>query len=104
MVKNRKRKKWNDEDMVSAMNAVEKKEMTIYSAAARFSVPRKTLDDRIKELVKHSTSPGPVTALTLEQEEALVSYLFCMADHGYPLTRTMVKAYGWAIAKKSGSG
>ena len=27
-----------------------------------------------------------------------------MADHGYPLTRTIVKAYGWAIAKKSGNG
>ncbi len=26
-----------------------------------------------------------------------------MADHGYPLTRTMVKAYGYAIAKKSGN-
>ena len=94
MIKNRKRKKWNDEDMVSAMNTVEKKEMTVYSAAARFSVPRKTLDDRIKGRVKHSTSPGPATALTLEQEEALVSYLFYMADHGYPLTLTMVKAYG----------
>ena len=104
MVKNRKRKKWNNEDMVSAMNAVEKKETTIYSAAARFSVPRKTLDDRIKGRFKHGTSPGPVTALTLEQEEALFSYLFYIADHGYPLTRTMVKAYGWAIAKKSGNG
>ena len=60
--------------MVSAMNAVEKKEMTIYSAAARFSAPRKTLDDRIKGHVKRGTSPGPVTAL--EQEEALVSYFF----------------------------
>ena len=104
MVKNRKRKKWNNEDMVSAINAVEKKEMTIYSAAARSSVPRKTLDNRIKGCVKYSTSPGPVTTLTLEQEEALVSYLSYMADHGYPLTRTMVKAYGWAIAKKSGNG
>ena len=80
-----------EEDMVSAMSAVEKKEMTIYSAAARFSVPRKTLNDRIKGRVKHGTSPGPVTAFNLEQEEALVSYLFYMADHGYPLTRTMVK-------------
>ena len=68
------------------------------------SVPRKTLDDRIKECVKHGTSPGPVTALALEQDEALVSYLFYMADHGYHLTRTMVKAYGWAIGKKSGNG
>ena len=57
MVKNRKRKKWNDGDMDSAMNVVEKKEMTIYSAAARFSVPHKTLDDRIKGHVKHG-SPG----------------------------------------------
>ena len=41
MAEKKKRKKWGDEGMVSAMNAVEKKEMTIYSAAARFSVPRK---------------------------------------------------------------
>ena len=67
MVKNRKRKTWNNENMVSAMNVVEKKEMTIYSAAAMFSVPRKTLDDRIKRRAKHGTSPGPVTTLTLEQ-------------------------------------
>ncbi len=53
------------------MNAVEKKELTIYSAAARFGVPRKTLDDRIKGHVKHGISPGPKTALTPEQEEAL---------------------------------
>ena len=32
--------------------------------------------------------------LTPEQEEALVSYLLYMADHNYPLTLTMVKAYG----------
>ena len=86
MAEKKKRKKWGDEDMVSAMNAVEKKEMTIYSGAARFSVPRKTLDDRMKGHVKHGTNPGPRTVLTPEQEEALVSYLSYMADHGYPLT------------------
>ena len=58
----------------------------------------------MKGHVKHGTNPGPCTVLTPEQEEALVSYLFYMADHGYPLTRTMVKAYGWAIAKRSGNG
>ena len=101
MAEKKKRKKWGDEDMVSPMNAVEKKEMTVYSAAARFSVPRKTLDDRMKGHVKHGTNPSPRTVLTPEQEEALVSYLFYMADH---VTRTMVKAYGWAIAKRSGNG
>ena len=43
--------------------------MTIYSAAAGFSVPCKTLDDRIKGQVKHDTSPGPVTALTLDKRK-----------------------------------
>ena len=100
MAEKKKRKKWGDEDMVSAMNAVEKKEITIYSAAARFSVPCKMLDDRIKGHVKHGTNPGPRTVFTPEQEEVLVSYLFYMADHGYPLTQ----AYGWAIAKRSGNG
>ena len=104
MAEKTKRKLWKDEDMVSAMSAVENREMTIYSAAAKFKVPRKTLDDRVKGLVRHGTNPGPCTALTREQEDALVSYLFYMAERGYPLTRTMVKAYGWAIAKKSGNG
>ena len=27
-----------------------------------------------------------------------------MAEHGYPLAQTMVKPYGWAIAKRSGNG
>ena len=104
MAEKTKRKKWREEDMVSAMSAVKKKEMTIYSAVMKFNVPRKILDDRIKGLVRHGTKPGPRTALTPEQEDTLESYLFYMADRGYPLTRTMVKAYGWAIAKKSING
>ena len=27
-----------------------------------------------------------------------------MADRGFPLTRTMVKAFAWALAKRSGNG
>lgn len=54
--------------------------------------------------MKHGSKPGPSTALTSEQEDALEAYLFYMAKHGYPLTWTMVKAYGWAIAKRSGCG
>ena len=27
-----------------------------------------------------------------------------MADHGYPLTKSMAKAYAWAIAKRVGTG
>ena len=73
MTQKKKRKNWKDEDMISAMSAVNSKEMTIYKAVAMFNVPRKTLDDRIKGHVKHGTKPGPPTATTPEQEDALVS-------------------------------
>ena len=99
-----RRKQWEDKDMVSAISVVRKNDMTIYSAAAKFSVPRKTLDDRIKGLVKHGSKPGPSTILSAEEEQALEAYLFYMADHGYPLTKTMAKVYAWAIAKRVGTG
>ena len=96
------RRQWGDDDMKSAMSAVRNKEMTIYKAAAHFKVPRKTLDDRIKGRVKHGTNPGPSTVLSASEEASLVSYLVYMANRGFPLTRTMVKAFAWAVAKRSG--
>ena len=40
-----------------------------------FNVPRKTLDDRVKGQVVQGSNPGPPTALTSDEEGALVSYL-----------------------------
>ena len=78
--------------------AVEMNKMSITAAtAATFDVPRKTLDDRVKGRVKHGVKPGPNTVLTLEKGNALVSYLVHMANCGFPLTCTMVKAFAWAI-------
>ena len=71
----KKRKLWKDEDMLSAMEAVFEDEMTVSRAAAAFSVPRKTLDDRVKGRVEHGTLPGRNTALTEEEEKALCRYL-----------------------------
>ena len=51
-----RRKQWEDENMVSAMKAVADKKMTINAAATKFSVPRKTLDDRIKGHVQHGST------------------------------------------------
>ena len=56
----------------------------------------------MKGRVKHGTTPGPSTVLTAEEEDALQSYLIYMAQRGFPLTRTMTKAFAWAIAKRSG--
>ncbi len=88
--------------MIKAMEVVESKEKSISAAAKMFNVPRKTLDDRVKGHIKHGSKPGVCTALTFIQEKSLVNYLLYMAERGFPLTRTMVKAFALAIAKRSG--
>ena len=99
----RPRLMWKNEDMEKAIEAVKSKEKSITAASKKFNVPRKTLDDRIKDRVKHGSKPGVCTALTFVQEKSLVHYLLYMAERGFTLTRTMVKAFAWAIAKRSGS-
>ena len=88
--------------MEAAMEALKARRMTITAAATTFSVPRKTLDDIVKGLVIHGKKPGVSTVLTAKEEASLVSYLLYMAKRGFPLTKTMVKAFAWAIAKRSG--
>ena len=94
----KKRKLWKDDDMEKAMEYVEKG-MSIRGASLKCNVPRKTLEDR----VENGSHPGVKTALTKTEEDGLVSYLIDMAQRGFPLTRTMVKAFAWAIAKRSGN-
>ena len=100
--RSKQRKLWDDQDMKSAMSAVRAGQLSISAASSRFSVPRKTLDDRMKGRVAHGSKPGVSTALSLIEEDALVSYLLYMANRGFPLTRTMVKAFAWSIAKRTG--
>jgi len=73
--------------------------LTVTQAARKHNVPHETLDDRVKKKVVHGTHPGPSTVLM--SKDALGSYLVYMAQHGFPLTRTLTKALAWAIAVRS---
>ncbi len=85
------------------MDAVSSSEMTITASSRAFSVPRKTLDDRVKGHVTHDKKPVIKNVLSAEEESSLVQYLLYMAQRGFPLTRTMTKAFAWAISKRSGT-
>lgn len=61
--------------MVAAMTAADSNELTVTQAASLYSVPRKTLDNRVKKRVVHGTKPGRGTVLTLEEEKGLCNYL-----------------------------
>ena len=60
--------------MEVATKAVQEEGTTVSGASKQFSVPRKTLDDRIKGHVKHGCKPGPSTALTAKEESVLTAY------------------------------
>ena len=77
--------------------------MTVIQATKKYSysVPPKTLDERIKKKAELGSRPGPSTVLTKEEDYGLVSYLAYMAQQGFPLTRTLTKFFAWAIAVRS---
>ena len=83
--------------MIAAICAVNDHVLRITQAAKKYSVPHKTLDDQIKKRVVHGSHPGPSTVLTKE-EDALECYLIYTAERKSPLTPTLTKAIGWAIA------
>ena len=60
-------------------------------------------DDRVRGCVRHGMNPGPCTALTVEEESALTSYLLYMAERGFLLTTNMARAFAWAVLLRSGT-
>ena len=73
---------------------------SISSAARDTGVPRKTLSDKVSN--RHSKSSGGQTALSTEEELALANYCTYMAEHGFPLSITLVKSFAWQIAERVG--
>ena len=61
--------------MEAAMRAVQQEGKTVSAAAKQRSVPRKTLDVRIRGHVIHGSNPGPSTVLMAREEDDLASYL-----------------------------
>ena len=82
------------------MEAVTFNNMSVSAASREFKVPRKT---KIRGRVAHGKKSGRTTILTPAEEESLVQYLHYMGERGFPLTRTMVNAFAWAITKHSGN-
>ena len=57
------RRQWDSKNMEAAMKAVQEEGMTVSGASKQFSVPRKTLDDRVKGRVKHGFAVNLAHAL-----------------------------------------
>lgn len=94
-----KRKAYTDETLRSAIESINIGERNATQAARFYGIPRQTLVDKISN--KHEGKYGGKTALSIEDENALVGYVLYMASIGNPLTVSDVKVFAWSIGKRS---
>ncbi|KAJ8375339.1 hypothetical protein SKAU_G00059190 [Synaphobranchus kaupii] len=95
----RKNKQYSKEVLGVAVEEV-KAGASLRKTAQKYGIPHTTLADYRKNTYSHN--PHPNSALTPAEEEALLSFIFWMADHGFPITRSLVKVLAIGIIRESG--
>ena len=94
----KKRKKWSDEQMIAAMESVEKGLSGVNQAALQHGVPKTSLKNRLSGRVVHGTKPGPRPYLDKNEEKELSEFLQKCSSMGYGKTRKDVLKIAEAYA------
>ncbi|XP_042578889.1 uncharacterized protein LOC122137193 [Cyprinus carpio] len=94
-----KKKQYSKEKLKEAAEEV-KAGASLRATAKKKGIPHITLQDYIKNKYVHT--PQPNLALTPGEEEVLLSFIFWMSDHGFPVTRSLVKVLAVGIIKERG--
>ena len=87
--------------MATAVEKVQKQELSLREASRMYNVPLETLRRRVTGTVALGCRPGPKTVLTDEEETRLATYLIEMSDMGYGLTREGVMGLAYSIVEKA---
>ena len=85
-------KRWNEEEMGQALNAVAVKGVSVRRAALIYGVPKSTLGDRVSGRVQCGATCGREKYLTDEEEEDLATFIENCASVGYAKTRKQILA------------
>ncbi|KAL2087969.1 hypothetical protein ACEWY4_016797 [Coilia grayii] len=91
--------KYSEGIIKQALLALEE-EGSLRLVAAQFRIPHTTLRDWRRR--KYGHLPHPNRALLPNEEEALVSYIFWMAAHGFPITQSVALVLAIQVCKASG--
>jgi transposase-like protein len=89
--KEKKNKKWSQEQMNQAYQLVVVNKQDIAVAARECGVPRRTLGDRINGRVTLTTANGRPSALTNEEEKRIVSWCDRMNDMGFEVGQAEIE-------------
>ena len=98
-VRDKKRAKWSENDLQSAMTAVISG-CSQRLAASRFNIPRRTLRNHIYSGSTGKTL-GRKNVLTDEQERELTERILRYSEIGLPLTKPIVKSYVYDFCHKN---
>ncbi|XP_062849708.1 uncharacterized protein LOC134311989 [Trichomycterus rosablanca] len=95
---NTPRKNYTKEAVACALSELEEGG-SYRKVAIKYGIPHTTLRDYKKKRYAHN--PHPNRALTPEEEDALVTYIVWMSEHGFPVTGAVVKDLALTVIKSS---
>ncbi|CAH2083954.1 unnamed protein product [Euphydryas editha] len=92
-------KNYSEEMLLLAVDFVRNKNATSYDAEKQFGIPRRTIENRVKNI--HSDKPGPRFRLSPEEENKFVKVLIAAGDYGCPLSQLDLKLAVYDYLKKN---
>lgn len=91
---------WSQEDLSAAIKSVVDGNSSVRRASIEFSIPRKTLERRIKTGNSQKGSMGPSSVFGKENEDRLVRHILSMQKRGFPLTRDDLRIIAYHFAQQ----
>ena len=95
-------KKWREESLRKAHEAVMKGEFSVSRAAEEYGVPRSTLHDHVSGRVQVGSTSGPPRYLSALEEEEMAAFLRNCAEIGFAKSRQQVIALVQEVVNKKG--
>ncbi|CAB3221194.1 unnamed protein product [Arctia plantaginis] len=90
---------WSEETLQCAIYSIKNEGLSIYSAAIRYNIPRKTLERRFKTDNMKKGPMGPSCMFGEENEKKLSVHIKTMQARGFPLTINDVRVIAFKFAE-----
>ena len=95
-------KRWSNESMALAVDAVMKDGLSVRRAAKVYNIPKSTLGDHISGRALPGSVSGPVRYLSDREEDELIHFLLECASIGYPWSHLEVIAIVQRLCNRRG--
>ncbi|CAG5100629.1 Protein of unknown function [Cotesia congregata] len=93
MVKTKKKEaqrfKYTVPQLKSAVAEI-KQGKSVRAISKKYSIPRSTLNSKVKETSPKIKKGGPETVLTRDEEQHLISWMMLMSENGFPVSKTQL--------------